>query len=83
MTTQDGTMYALDGTDTEDVISAGLIWDILVGLKKIASSKIVDDYWKATYATLEALSEASRFETLNVTAYDASENRRQAWSRTK
>ena len=83
LTTQDGTMYALDGTDTEDVISAGLIWDILVGLKKIASSKIVDDYWKATYATLEALSEASRFETLNVTAYDASENRRQAWSRTK
>ena len=60
-------MYSLDETDTEDVISAGLIWGILAGLKKIASSKIVDDYGKATHAKLEALSEASRFETLNVT----------------
>ena len=76
LTTQDGTMYALDEADTGVVIPAGIMWDALVWLMGTPAAGFVENYWNNTRGGLKAVSEAGRYGTIEVVAYDASRDRR-------
>ncbi len=76
LTTQDGTMYALDEADAGVVIPAGIMWDALVWLMGTPAAGFVENYWNNTRGGLKAISEAGRYGTIEVVAYDASRDRR-------